>query len=46
VRVVVCPGINAVHDGDVYGPGEVAEVPMSVAYGWLGSGWAVEPQAQ
>jgi len=43
MRVVVRPHIQAVRAGTVYGPGEVADIPQHIAYGWLGSGWAVEP---
>jgi hypothetical protein len=31
-----------VHDGVVNSPGDVADLPMTIAYGWLGSGWAVK----
>jgi hypothetical protein len=42
VRVLVNPGIQPVHDGVVYRPGDVADLPQPVAYQWVGSGWAVK----
>jgi hypothetical protein len=42
VKIVVAPHITAVHEGTVYRPGDVVELPMPIAYGWIGSGWAVE----
>jgi hypothetical protein len=42
VKVVVAPQIRPVHEGTVYRPGEVVELPMPIAYQWVGSGWAVE----
>ena len=46
MKVVVRPWINAVHDGNVYRPGEIADLPLHVAFGWIGSGWAVEAARQ
>jgi hypothetical protein len=42
MRVVVRHGVRPVHAGTVYEPGDVVELSMPVAYGWIGSGWAVE----
>jgi hypothetical protein len=42
VKVVVQPHIQAVHAGTVYGPGDVADIPQHIAWGWIGSGWAVK----
>jgi hypothetical protein len=42
MKVVVALQIHSVHAGVVYEPGDVVEPPMPVAYGWIGSGWAVE----
>ena len=41
MKVVVRPDIQVVHDGTVYRPGETADLPQHIAYGWIGSGWAV-----
>lgn len=40
--VRVAPNITAVHELVAYRPGDVVELPMSIAYQWCGSGWAVE----
>jgi hypothetical protein len=42
MKVVVRLGIQPVHDGVVYSPGDVANLPLHIAYRWLGSGWAVK----
>ena len=42
MKVAVAEGIQCVHDGTVYGPGETAEVPKAVPQFWLRSGWADE----
>jgi hypothetical protein len=42
VKIVVAPQIRPVRAGVVYEPGDVVELPMPVAYGWIGSGWGVE----
>jgi hypothetical protein len=46
VKVIVRPGIQAVHNGNVYRPGEIADIPQHIAYGWFGSGCAVEAADQ
>lgn len=49
--VTVVDGMQAVHAGVVYGGGETADVPVSVAEYWVRSGWATcelgasEPEA-
>jgi hypothetical protein len=40
VKIVVAPQIRPVHEGTVYRPGDVVDLPMTVAYGWIGSGRA------
>jgi hypothetical protein len=42
VKVVVKQAIQVPYVGVVYRAGETVELPMPVAYQWLGSGWAVE----
>jgi hypothetical protein len=41
VSVVVTPPYQTVHDGIVYGPNEIAEVPEDVAAHWITCGWVV-----
>jgi hypothetical protein len=41
-KVIVAPQIRPVHAGVVSEPGDVVELSMPVAYGCIGSGWAVE----
>jgi hypothetical protein len=41
MKVIVAPQIRPVHAGVVHEP-DVVELSMRVAYGWIGSGWAVE----
>jgi hypothetical protein len=40
-RVVVTAPYQVCHDGIVYGPNEVAEVPENAAAHWLTNGWVV-----
>jgi hypothetical protein len=42
-RVAVRPPFQVCHDGVVFGPNEVAEVPEEVAAFWITHGW-VEAQ--
>jgi hypothetical protein len=43
MKVVVRQHIQSVHDGTVYRQGDVADLPLHITFGWIGSGWAVEP---
>jgi hypothetical protein len=39
-RVTVLAPFQCVHGGTVYGPGQTAEVPDTVAREWVKHGWA------
>jgi hypothetical protein len=39
----VAPHITAVHEGTAYHSGDIVDLPMPVAYVWLGSNWATKP---
>jgi hypothetical protein len=41
VSVVVKPPFQVCHDGTVFGPNEIAQVPEDVAAHWVTRGWAV-----
>jgi hypothetical protein len=41
VFVVVNPGLQVVDHGQVFGPGETAQVREDVAAHWIASGWVV-----
>jgi hypothetical protein len=41
VFVVVNPGLQVVDHGQVFGPGETAQVPEDVAARWIAEGWVV-----
>jgi hypothetical protein len=41
VFVVVTPPFQVGHHGQVFGPGETAQVPEDVAAHFIASGWAV-----
>jgi len=40
--VRVAPGITPVFEQVVYRSGDVVDLPMNVAYRWVGNNWAVE----
>jgi hypothetical protein len=41
VFVTVAPGLQVVHHGFIFGPGETAQVPEEVAGKWIAAGWVV-----
>ena len=42
LKVKVLENFRLVHSGQVYGPGDTAEVPDQVAKEWVAAGWATE----
>jgi hypothetical protein len=42
MKVKVTQHVQCCHEGDVYRPADVADVPDRVAREWIRSGWCIE----